>query len=87
WGDLMDQTFEFAKFLLEKVARMNRAWGKRGAKREAGATSTNMLEKGKRKGEVQERKIAAIMKLLEILTRQLMETKVWSVNAIGTRTE
>ncbi|MCD9642991.1 hypothetical protein HAX54_030089 [Datura stramonium] len=48
-----------------------------------GATSTNMFEQWKKKGEVQDRKIGkAIMEHLKMLTRHVMETKIWSANAI-----
>ncbi|MCD7472213.1 hypothetical protein HAX54_013232 [Datura stramonium] len=57
------------------------AWGAEGA---TGSTYTNMLEEWKRKGEVQDRKMAAIMELVKMLTRKVIKTKVWSVNAIGT---
>ncbi|MCD9646594.1 hypothetical protein HAX54_036575, partial [Datura stramonium] len=68
-GALMDQTFKFGKIFLEKAARQNRAWGV------WGAISTNMLEEWERKGEIRDKKMAAIMELPKILSRQVMETK------------
>ncbi|MCD7462424.1 hypothetical protein HAX54_048528 [Datura stramonium] len=37
-----------------------------------------------RRSEVRDRKVASIMELLQMLTRKVIETKVWSVNAIKT---
>ncbi|MCD7464573.1 hypothetical protein HAX54_053010, partial [Datura stramonium] len=40
-----------------------------------GATTTNMIEEWERRSDAGDRKMAAIIELLEILTRQVMETK------------
>ncbi|MCE5166865.1 hypothetical protein HAX54_028299, partial [Datura stramonium] len=49
-----------------------------------GATSTIMIKEWERRSELRDRKIATLMELLKILIRQVMETKVMSVNAIET---
>ncbi|MCD7452185.1 hypothetical protein HAX54_015374 [Datura stramonium] len=48
-----------------------------------GSTSANVMEEWERKSKMRDRQIAAIMKLLEMLTRKEMDTKTRSVNAIG----